>query len=244
MSSLSLSGKTALITGAGRGIGAAAARLFAASGARVVLLGRGSEALERLARELNSGRSEPVALAFPGDVSLEATFPDVFAAAEKSLGPIDIVLNCAGLVELAPLAETSVESWDRIISVNLRGSFLACREMFRQAARTKRPGCVVNLSSLGGIRGTEKFPGTASYVVSKHGVVGLTEIAAVEGKPLGVRVNCVAPGAVDTEMLRQAAPFLKTQLKPEDLAQTLLYLCDDRQSGKISGTIVEIFSNE
>jgi len=244
MNSTALQNKLALITGAGRGIGAATARLFVESGARVVLLSRTKQEVSALAEELNQKANTRVALAWAGDVAKEGTFEEAFRNAEKEFAPIDILVNAAGVVQISPLAETSLEIWDETLNVNLRGSFLACREMFRQATRMKRPGCIVNISSLGGIRGTEKFPGTAAYMVSKHGVVGLTEIAAVEGKPLGLRVNCIAPGAVDTEMLRKAAPFLKTKMKPEDIAKTILFLCDEAQSGKISGSILEIFSNE
>lgn len=244
MNENTLQGKVALVTGASRGIGAATARLFAERGACVTLLGRNREPLNKIAEEINAERGRRAALALSGDVALEATWQEAFQAASDAFGAVDILVNAAGIFQAGSLADTEVEDWDAVLAVNLRGSFLGCRAMFRQAGRIKRPACIVNISSLGGIRSTEKFPGMGAYVVSKHGIVGLTEIAAVEGKALGIRVNAVAPGAVDTEMLHQAAPFLKTQTQPEDIAKTILFLCDDNQSGKVSGSILEIFSNE
>ncbi len=105
-------------------------------------------------------------------------------------------------------------------------------------------GAIVNMTSLAGVRGPEKFKGLSAYVVSKYGVLGLSDILAVEGKPYGIRVNSIAPGAVDTLMLKQAAPFLKTKTGPDDISRAILFLADERQSGHISGANIEIFSNE
>ena len=99
------------------------------------------------------------------------------------------------------------------------------------------------MSSLGGVHGTEKFPGFAAYTVSKFGVIGLTETLAVEGRPHDIRVNCVAPGAVETAMKKEAAPFLRTRTTPEDVARVIRFLCDDEESGALTGAIVEIHSN-
>jgi NAD(P)-dependent dehydrogenase (short-subunit alcohol dehydrogenase family) len=244
MSELPLQGKVAIVTGASRGIGAATARLLAERGASVTLVSRGRETLNQVVEQINAERSRRAAMGLSGDVAQEATWQEAFQAASDAFGAVDILVNAAGLFRAASLADTEVEEWEEVLAVNLSGSFLGCRAMFRQAGRLKRPGSIVNISSLGGIRSTEKFPGMAAYVVSKHGIVGLTEIAAVEGKALGIRVNAVAPGAVATEMLRQAAPFLKTQTQPEDVAKAIAFLCDDGQSGKLSGSVLEIFSNE
>jgi 3-oxoacyl-[acyl-carrier protein] reductase len=127
--------------------------------------------------------------------------------------------------------------------INVRGSFLCAKEAFKHMKVGKRGGSIVNISSLAGIRGTEKFPGLSSYTVSKFAVIGLTESIAVEGKPHGIRANCIAPGAVKTRMLKEAAPELKTTTKPEDIAKTVLYLCDDTWSGHLTGSLVEVFSN-
>jgi NAD(P)-dependent dehydrogenase (short-subunit alcohol dehydrogenase family) len=140
-----------------------------------------------------------------------------------------------------PFAEMDVSTWDHVLGVNLRGTYLCCHEAFRIMVR-QRYGVIVNLSSLSGVKGVEKFPGLSAYNVSKAGVASLTEILAVEGKPYNIRVCAVSPGAVDTEMLKQAAPHLKAAMTPEDLAEILLFMVDD--SGRmLSGTNLEIFSN-
>jgi Dehydrogenases with different specificities (related to short-chain alcohol dehydrogenases) len=235
-----LRNKIAIVTGASRGIGFATARALLGAGCRVALVGRNEPELSTALRELGDESN----LALPGDVAEEGTFERAFDAAHRKFGRVDILVNCAGTIELALLAELELKVWEEVLATNLHGSFLGVREMFRYCKRHKTTGCVVNVSSLGGIRGTQKFPGTAAYVASKHGVIGLTESAAVEGKEIGVRVNCIAPGAVDTDMLRKAAPFLKTRFTPEDAAKTILFFCDEEQSGKISGSILEILSNE
>jgi len=134
-----------------------------------------------------------------------------------------------------------VATWDSVIGVNLRGIFLCCREAFQIMAKQQQ-GIIINMSSLSGVKGVEKFPGLSAYNVSKAGVAGLTEILAVEGKPYNIRVCAVSPGAVDTVMLRQAAPHLKAGMTPDDMAEILLFLADD--SGRmLSGSNIEIFSN-
>ena len=105
-------------------------------------------------------------------------------------------------------------------------------------------GAVVNISSLGGVRRTEKSPGLAACVASKFAVVGLTEALAVASIKLGVRTNAIAPGAVNTEMPHQVAPHLRTSTQPEDTANTVLMLCDGNLSRHINGSLLEIYSNE
>jgi NAD(P)-dependent dehydrogenase (short-subunit alcohol dehydrogenase family) len=242
MSSGNLSGRIAVVTGGGRGIGAAAARAFAAAGARVALVSRTRGELESVARAIDSQHGTGTAWFEAADITDEAQVKALFARLRKERGAIDILINNAGSFVKAELEAHTVSDWDRVMAVNARGTFLCSREAF--AHFKGKGGSIVNIASLAGVRGTEKFPGLSSYVASKFAVVGLTEALAVEGKPHGIRVNCVAPGAVDTEMLRKAAPQLKTRTKPEDVAGTLLYLCDPKQSGPVSGALIEIFSNE
>src|SRR5439155_27335193 len=123
----------------------------------------------------------------------------------------------------------------------LRGRFLCYREAFR-VMLTHRSGVIITMSALSGRKGVEKFPGLSAYNVSKAGVAAGTAILAVEGKPYNIRVCAVSPGAVDTVMLRQAAPHLKAGMTPDDMAEILLFLADD--SGRmLSGSNIEIFSN-
>jgi NAD(P)-dependent dehydrogenase (short-subunit alcohol dehydrogenase family) len=232
-----LQGKVAVITGSGRGIGAATARLFAAQGARVALASRTRGELDETARAIGAD----AALAVPTDVADEAAVRELFRQARERFGPADILVNNAAVAPKGPFAQITAAEWDRAMAVNVRGSFLCAREAFAQMRG--RGGSIVNLASLSGVRGTEKFPGMAAYVTSKFAVVGLTESLAVEGREHGIRVNCVAPGAVDTRMLREAAPHLKTRTTPDDVARTLLFLCDPAQSGALNGAVLEIFSN-
>ena len=158
-----------------------------------------------------------------------------------SLGPVDILVNSAGAIAQARFEDLDAATWDHVLGVNLRGVFLCSREAFR-AMIPRGGGVIVNLSSLSGVKGVEKFPGLSAYNVSKYGVAGLTEILAVEGKPHHIRVVAVSPGAVDTEMLRVAAPHLKPDMTPDELARILLFLVGP-DARPLSGSNIEIFSN-
>jgi NAD(P)-dependent dehydrogenase (short-subunit alcohol dehydrogenase family) len=144
-------------------------------------------------------------------------------------------------VAVKPFVEMDAATWDHIININLRGTFLCCREAFRIMA-AQHSGVIINLSSLSGVKGVEKFPGLSAYNVSKAGVASLTEILAVEGKPHNIRVCAVSPGAVDTEMLRQAAPHLRAGMTPNDMAEILQFLAGE-SARMLNGTNLEIFSN-
>ena len=137
--------------------------------------------------------------------------------------------------------QTTLETWEQTLATNLTGMFLCCRAAFR-SMRTAGGGRIVNLASLSGVYGTEKFPGLAAYNVSKYGVIGLTEAIAVEGREYGISALCISPGAVDTEMLRQANPALKPGLKPADVAQLIVTLLDQPMDC-FSGANIPLFSN-
>jgi NAD(P)-dependent dehydrogenase (short-subunit alcohol dehydrogenase family) len=236
---MSLKDQIAIITGAGRGVGRATAQRFAREGAQVVLFSHTEAFLEETANAI--AQEGYHALSIVGDVSREEDVHILFQRAMDTYGRVDILVNCAGVVATRPFVEMDVATWDRVLNVNLRGTFLCCLEAFRIMA-AQQSGVIINLSSLSGVRGVEKFPGLSAYNVSKSGVASLTEILAVEGKPYNIRVCAVSPGAVDTEMLRQAAPHLKAGMTPDELAEILLFLAAD--SGRmLNGTNIEIFSN-
>ncbi len=234
-----LVGKVAVITGASRGIGRATAQLFAAEGAAVVLAARDEAALAAnvQAIETEGGR----ALALPTDVADEASVAALFARTAEAFGPVDILVNAAGAVANVPFERMDLATWEGVLGTNLRGTFLCCREAFR-AMIPVGGGVIVNFSSLSGVPKVEKFPGLSAYVVSKFGVAGLSEILAVEGRPHNIRVVAVSPGAVDTEMLRQAAPHLKAGMTPEQMARILLFLVGS-DAAPLHGTNLEIYSN-
>lgn len=234
-----LAGKVAIITGASRGIGRATAAHFAALGAAVTLAARDTAALEANARAIEAAGGR--ALAQPSDVSDERSVEQLFARTVAAFGRVDIVVNSAGAIANVPFPEMEAATWDRVIGVNLRGTFLCCRAAFRQMI-PQGGGVIINLSSLSGVKGVEKFPGLSAYNSSKFGVAGLTEILAVEGRSHGIRVLAVSPGAVDTEMLREAAPHLKAGMTPEEMARILAWLAGP-DARPLSGTNLEIFSN-
>ncbi len=236
---MSIQNQVIIITGAGRGIGRATALRFAREGARVVLFSRTAATLAQVAREIESEGHSVLSIA--GDVSSEEDVVSLFHRVMERYGRVDALVNCAGIVAVRPFVDMDAATWDHVISVNLRGTFLCCREAFRVMA-AQRSGVIINFSSLSGVKGVEKFPGLSAYNVSKAGVASLTEILAVEGKPHNIRICAVSPGAVDTEMLRQAAPHLQAGMTPDDMAEILLFLAGD--SGRmLNGTNLEIFSN-
>ena len=234
-----LAGKVAIVTGASRGVGRAVAALFAAEGAAVVLAARNLDALAANAAVIKAAGGR--ALAVPVDVADEQSVADLFARTAAAFAPPDILVNSAGAVARVPFERMETAIWDEVLGVNLRGTFLCCRAAFRTMI-PRGGGVIVTLSSLSGVRGVEKFPGLSAYNTSKFGVAGLSEILAVEGRPHGIRVVAVSPGAVDTEMLREAAPHLRAGMTPEELARILLFLVGP-DARPLSGTNLEIFSN-
>jgi NAD(P)-dependent dehydrogenase (short-subunit alcohol dehydrogenase family) len=244
----SLSGRAAIVTGGSRGIGEATAELLLERGAHVFICARTASevasTVARLRERFGAASIHGKAIDLENADSISALFDE----AEQTLGDkIRILVNNAAIGYAIPFLETSAavltKEWDRMQAINIRAPLLLSHELMRRIPRGEKTGAIVNLGSLGGIRGTDKFPGLAAYVATKFAIAGLTEALAVEGRSIGVRVNAVAPGAVDTEMLRKAAPHLKTETRPADVAKVIAYLCDSAESGSVTGTIIEIHSN-
>jgi NAD(P)-dependent dehydrogenase (short-subunit alcohol dehydrogenase family) len=233
-----LAGRLVLVTGASRGIGAATAQELAAAGARVVLAARDGEALEAVAQTIRNEGGDAHAVA--ADVGKLEDVEALFAAVGR-LAPLSALVCAAAVLTSVSFEETTAEIWERTLAVNLTGSFLCCRAAFR-AMRAAGGGRIVNIASLSGVYATEKFPGLAAYNVSKFGVIGLTEAIAVEGKPLGISAICLSPGAVDTQMLRDANPELRPGLVAADVAQLIVALLDSPLVAA-SGANIPLFSN-
>jgi len=233
-----LSGRLAVVTGASRGIGAATAEAIAAAGAHVVLAARDREALDAVAGRIRDAGGE--ATPEPTDVSSVDEVERLFAAAE-GVGRPEALVCAAALLRSAPFDQTTPEIWAETLDVNLTGSFLCCRAAFA-AMRKGGEGRIVNIASLSGVYATEKFPGLTAYNVSKYGVIGLTEAIAAEGKEHGISAICLSPGAVDTQMLRQANPELRPGLTPDDVAELIVALLDSALA-PASGANIPLFSN-
>ena len=237
--SLPLQHHIALITGGGRGIGAATAEALARKGAHVIVASRTEVELTATVARLGAAGLSASSLVL--DVADDAAVDAAFDRIATEFGRLDILVNNAAILLSGAFAEIAMADWDRLMAVNLRGAVLCARRAFR--LMRERGGSIVNVSSLGGVQNTEKFPGYAAYTVSKFALTGLTEALAAEGKERNIRVNGVAPGAVDTDMLRKAAPHLRTRTTPADVAKVIAFLCDSAESGCMTGAMLTINSN-
>jgi len=179
-------------------------------------------------------------LAVDGDVSDPAAIERLFAETESRLGDCDILVNCAGMIDPKPLADVMPDDWDRMFAVNVRGTYLATRRAL-PAMIARRSGAIVNVASISGVLGPEKFPGWVSYCASKAAVISMTEALAVEVKEHGVRVNCVSPGSVDTKMWAEASGGAPASMTPEEIADAILFLASIR-SRPMNGQNLNVWS--
>ena len=219
-----LAGQVALVTGASRGIGLAIALELAGEGAAVVLAARTLADLEIVREGIESTGGHAIVL--PLDVAQEQQVRHVVGATEARYGRLDVLVNCAGIGVFAPLLETTVQDWDRVMAVNARGPFLLCREAVPLLARSGG-GCIVNIASVVGVKG---YVNQGAYTASKHALLGMTKVLAQEVAPLGVRVHAVCPGGVDTDLVAQARPDLDLSvlMAPKEIADIVLFLVKQR----------------
>lgn len=240
-----LAGKVAIITGASRGIGETTARAFAAAGATVALAARDGQALATLAEEIQTQGGQ--ALAVPTDVSQAAEVERLVAQTLSAYGRLDVAFNNAagGGLPPTPLAEIPVEAYESSLAVTLRGVFLAMKYEI-PAMLASGGGAIVNMSSTAGLSGVR---GMAPYVASKHGVIGLTKVAALDYAQRNIRVNAVAPGPIRTHRIAQLPAAAREQIeaavpmrrigRPEEVAATIVWLCSD-QAAFITGATLPI----
>jgi NAD(P)-dependent dehydrogenase (short-subunit alcohol dehydrogenase family) len=236
--------KVVVVTGGASGIGRAAVQAFVREGARVTVLDRDREALARVARELEDVETREL------DVAIAADVDAAFDAVAEREGRIDIGVNNAGIARgLGWLHDVAENDWDAVLTVNLKGVWLCMRAELRHMY-ARGSGVIVNTASAAGLVGG---PGVAHYTASKWGVIGLTKSAALEYAPVGIRINAVAPGTVDTPMgdafaiERRADPFPDALVRqphplgiarPEQVADAILYLAGDRSSFATGSTLV------
>ena len=230
---LDFSGKVAVVTGAASGMGLATAQAFAQAGAAVVLADFKEDAVRAEAEKLVAAGHK--ALAVRCDVSDDAEVAAMVDRTVDEFGRLDAAFNNAGVMaRIAATGESTREDWDRVIGVNLRGVWSCMKQELRQMER-QGSGAIVNNASVGALTGN---PGIASYIASKHGVVGLTRTAALEYVKRGIRVNAVNPGLIDTQVARdvvdgdeQAYGDIAKHVpigragRPEEIASVVLWLC-------------------
>ena len=240
-------GKVALVTGGGSGIGRATSLAFANEGAKVVIDDINVQGGEETLAMVKRAGAEAVFV--KADVSKAAEAEAMVQKAIETYGRLDCAYNNAGVGEpLKRVHKTSEDNWDRVMATNLKGVYLCMKYEIPHMLKQGK-GAIVNTSSLAGLKG---LSGQAAYVASKHGVVGLTKSAAIEYATLGIRINCICPGVINTPLI---APNMKDRPhvekgyidmepigrlgKPEEIASAVLWLCSDEASFAI-GSIFSV----
>lgn len=249
MSGRRLEGQVAWISGATSGIGEATARLFAAEGAKVALIGRRLELSKRIAGEINGSGGQALAIAC--DVSKADQVRDSIERAVQEFGGLQSVINNAGMVQVKSLEECSEKDWDFVMDVNVKSMFLAAKYAMPHLRKSRR-SYIVNVGSISSFVGQA---GTPVYTTSKHAAMGLTRSIALDFAADGVRCNCVCPGITDTPMLREhldSTPdpeatlagrlrrvAMGVALAPADVAKSILFFSCEDSSG-ITGTSLTV----
>jgi 3-oxoacyl-[acyl-carrier protein] reductase len=226
----------AVVTGAGRGIGAATAVELAARGANVVLAARSEKELIAVAARI--AQEGGAALPVVADVTREEDVARLFREARERLGPVSILVNNAGTVVPGELASMSLETWRTNVETNLGSTFLCSRAALSDMLAAKR-GRIVNVSSVSGVTNVPKFPGFGAYAAAKAGVIAFTEALAAEVGPRGVRVLCVSPGSVETPLFaRVAPPGMKPDLRPGEVAKIIAFLASDEGAAANGANVI------
>lgn len=238
-------GKVVIVTGAARGMGKATAAAFALEGARVVINDLRQEAASAAAGEMQTAGGQATAIA--ADISRPEEAQRLIDETVRTYGTVDVLVNNAGILSRTPFDEITVDEWDQVMAVNVRGMFLCSQAAFR-VMKAKRYGKIVNVASSAG-RSVSTFGG-AGYTTSKAAVLGLTRHIAREGAPFGINCNSTSPGSMDTEMVRDNATPEKIAFEAakiplgrlgsaSDEANLVLFLASD-EAAYITGATVDI----
>jgi 3-oxoacyl-[acyl-carrier protein] reductase len=240
VTAIDLGGKVAFVTGSTRGIGLAIARALHAAGAKVAIVGREQARAEQVAGSLGER-----AIGVACDVADGAQVEAAIAAGEKALGPIDLLVNNAGLTRDNILLRLSDADWDAVLDANLKGAFHTTRAVIKGMMK-RRAGRIVNITSIVGLTGNK---GQANYAASKAGLIGFSKSVAKEYASRGVLVNCVAPGFIETDMTAALPDEARASLlqdialgrlgRPEDVAGAVLFLASDL-AGYITGQVLVV----
>jgi 3-oxoacyl-[acyl-carrier protein] reductase len=239
---IDLSGRTAIVTGGAQGIGQAICQALNEAGANIVIADINPEQSSRCAARLKYR----AALVVQTDVSSETSVRQLYAAVMQHFGRVDIVVSCAGIYRMIPILDIDVTEWDRVLAVNLRGTFLIGREAFR-IMKERRSGKIINIASIAGKVGS--VTAGAHYSASKAGVINFTKTLAFQAAAFKINVNAVCPGPVETEMIGGWGPEAnKTYIdripwkefgQPQDVADAVTFLASDR-ARYITGEIVDV----
>ena len=215
-----LKGKVAIVTGSSSGIGKAIAVRFGQEGAKVVVAARRLQLCEQTVSQIREQSGE--ALAIQTDIADERQVERLMADTVERYGRIDILINNAGIGGGSRLIDTSTETFDQVMNVNVRGTFFCCRAGFRQMKR-QGGGLIINMSSVAGL---QAWSGTGTYSASKHGIMALTKSLADEGRPYNIKVSAICPGAVADELVDASPADIQRSEKidPFDVAEATLYL--------------------
>jgi 3-oxoacyl-[acyl-carrier protein] reductase len=241
---MKLKDRVGMITGAARGIGKAIALTFVREGAKVALVDVDKEMLENLKNEIEEKKGE--AITVPCDITKSAEVKAVVEQVQKAFGRIDILVNNAGIIRRGTIETVTEEDWDRVMEVNLKGTFLCSRAVV-EIMKKQRYGKIVNVSSIAGKMGD--ITSAPGYGPSKAGIDALTKTLARQLAPYGINVNAVSPHAIETEMSAQWSEGRRKEIiasiplsrlgRPEDVAEAVLFLSSDEASF-ITGEILDV----
>jgi NAD(P)-dependent dehydrogenase (short-subunit alcohol dehydrogenase family) len=231
-----LKDKIAIVTGAGRGIGRETAIDFAKEGASIALVSRSEKELSEVASEIEKIGTE--ALIATGDIAIEEDVKKVFEKTVSSFGRVDIVVANAGIHLRKSVIDTTTEEWDEMMAINLKGTFLYCKEAAKIMIK-QNYGKIIIVSSESGKKGSA-FQG--AYCTSKFGQIGFTEVLQDELKDYNINVNAVLPSATNTKLLRDSYPEVNHSLllKPEQIAKVITFVASDNASG-VKGASYEVW---